>query len=97
MRIASFLICLLCASACRKPCPPVEQPRPVPTISKDPDCNLPELPDPIAWPGVTEYDEDGKETGWTLLTQEGLADLGGYLAGIANWTIAAQGCLRATR
>lgn len=49
------------------------------------------------WGGVPQYDADGKETGWILITQDGLAELGGYLAGVDNWTIAAQGCLRATR
>ena len=92
MRIIFLLIFSACGST---PCPKVEQPRPVQINSSTPSCNLPSLPDPVTWGGVPEYDADGNETGWTLVTQDGLAELGDYLVAIAAWTQAARECLAA--
>lgn len=60
-----------------------------------PSCELPAIPKPIVWGGVPEYDKDGNETGWTLITQDGLAELGGYLTALAGWATSAQKCLEA--
>jgi hypothetical protein len=62
-----------------------------------PNCNLPSLPDAITWGGVPQYDADGKETGWILITHDGLGELGGYLVGVAQWAEAAQKCLEAQK
>lgn len=49
------------------------------------------------WGGVPQYDANGKETGTTLVTQDGLAELGGYLKAVRNWIKAASDCMEGTR
>lgn len=62
-------------------------------LSSPTTCDLPELPPPINWGGVPEYDKDGNPTGWTLITHDGLAEMAGYLTGLAQWARAAEGCI----
>jgi hypothetical protein len=50
------------------------------------------MPRAVTWGGVPEY-VDGEETGRTLITQDGLAELGGYLLAVRQWMAAASGCL----
>jgi hypothetical protein len=38
---------------------------------------------------------DGKQTGRTIITEDGLAELGGYLLAVRNWMRAAEKCLGA--
>jgi hypothetical protein len=99
MRTASLLACslILSLASCRKPCPKVEAPRPVPIVSRTPSCNLPAIPRPVVWGGVPQYDANGKETGTTLLTQDGLGELGGYLLAVRQWMAAAASCMEASR
>jgi hypothetical protein len=49
------------------------------------------------WGGVPQYDANGKETGTTLLTQDGLGELGGYLLAVRQWMAAAASCMEASR
>jgi hypothetical protein len=42
---------------------------------------------------VPQYDADGNETGWTLITQDDLAEFGGYLTSLSQWATSAQSCL----
>lgn len=68
-------------------------PRPVVTILNAPECEqLPPIPAPVKWGGVPEI-VDGAQTGNTLITHDGLADLGGYLDALASWARAAKACL----
>lgn len=99
MRTACLLACslILCMASCRAKCQKVEQPRPVPIVSRTPSCNLPAIPSPVNWGGVPQYDANGKETGTTLVTQDGLAELGGYLKAVRNWIKAASDCMEGTR
>lgn len=66
-------------------------------LSNPTTCNLPDLPEPINWGGVPQYDKDGNPTGWTLITHDGLAELDGYLLGVAKWIGSAQKCLEAVQ
>jgi hypothetical protein len=45
------------------------------------------------WGGLPQYDANGKETGYTLIGQESLAELGGYLKAVRNWITAATSCM----
>lgn len=46
---------------------------------------------------MPQYDANGKETGNTLITQDGLAELGGYLKSVRQWIQAATSCMEAMR
>lgn len=43
--------------------------------------------------GVKERDADGKETGRLLVTRDGLAELGRYVAQALTWSESALDCL----
>jgi hypothetical protein len=58
-------------------------------------CDLPTLPPPIVWGGLPEKKGGGRQTGRTIVTQDGLAELGGYLAGVRQWIAAASACMEA--
>lgn len=65
------------------------------TVSSTPSpCNLPAIPRPVVWGGLPEM-VDGKQTGRTILTEDGLAELGGYLKAVRDWIAAASGCINA--
>lgn len=51
------------------------------------------LPVPVDWHGDAELDEKGQETGWTILSQDDVAALGGYLLEVRNWIASANKCL----
>lgn len=88
-----------CSRSCPKqpvkPCPSC--PPATVTISPEPPpCDLPAWPAKPVMGGVPEV-KDGKETGRVLITRDGLAELGRYVAGALAWADAAGLCLGARK
>lgn len=48
------------------------------------------------WGGLPEV-KDGAQTGRTILTEDGLAELGGYLKAVRDWILAASSCIDGQR
>lgn len=83
-----------CSSTCQEarpqqPCPPAE----IVVNPKRPPCVLPHWPAPPVIGGIKERDADGKETGRLLVTRDGLAELGRFVAGAIEWAETAGECL----
>lgn len=80
-----------CSHACPKP-PPCVPPPPVVTVVRPPPCSLPALPDPLPQLGIPDPQRDGY-----FVPRQSWALLGGYVAGMRQWIVAAAGCLTAGR
>lgn len=80
-----------CGPKCPKP-PPCIPPPPVVTVVKPPPCTLPELPQPIEGLGVPDAQRDGY-----FVPRQRWAELGGYVAGVREWIVAATACLEASK
>lgn len=93
-RIAALVIVAwlsACGPKCPKP-PPCVPPPPVVVVKAPPPCTLPALPDPIVGLGVPDPQRDGY-----FVPRQRWAELGGYVAGVREWIVAASGCLTAGR
>lgn len=92
LKLVAVFVALTIA-ACRTPCPkcplPVTPP-PVVVVQHPPPCNLPALPDPIPQLGIPDAPRDGY-----FVPRQSWALLGGYVAGVRAWIVAASGCLTA--
>lgn len=80
-----------CTPKCPKP-PPCVPPPPVVVVKPPPPCTLPELPQPLPQLGVPDAQRDGY-----FVPRQRWALLGGYVAGLREWIVAANGCLTAGR
>jgi hypothetical protein len=91
--IAAWLI-LTAVGCCPKPpkCPVAIAPPPVVIVKTPPPCSLPQLPDPIPGLGIPDPQRDGY-----FVPRQSWAALGGYVAGMREWIVAASGCLTAGR
>lgn len=89
---AAFVWMAGCSHGCPKP-PPCVPPPPVVVVKSPPPCTLPPLPEPLP-PGfgVPDAVRDGY-----FVPRQSWALLGGYVAGLREWVVAANGCLVAGR
>lgn len=93
LAIAAIIIIALTACGPKCPtCPKPITPVPVVIVKAPPPCALPELPAPIQGLGVPDPQRDGY-----FVPRQSWALLGGYVAGVREWIVAASGCLTAGR
>lgn len=99
MLLRCLTVCLLClclVSCTKKQCPPVIQPQPTTTYLSPPSCNLPIEPHRLGPSGGrAEKNEDGKETGYVIVSLKWMVDV--FLVNDEErvWREAAAKCLEA--
>jgi hypothetical protein len=90
-----FLVLFL--ASCSKSSP-IKEPEPVASIDASISfCDIPEAPvPPPAWGGVPVYGTGGTEIG-TIITTDGIKEIGEYLIMIRNWMVDVRSCFEPKR